>query len=82
VNEDKVERALDWIADVLEVVGIGGCLAFAAYVFTTAGVGAAAMAVNIMLVPYFIGRHQAAKSFVRLLPAVKAKWERDRSEEP
>jgi hypothetical protein len=82
VSEDKVERTLGLVADVFEVVGIGGCLGFLAYVFTQAGAGATSLCLTIMVAPYFIGRHQAAKSFMRLLPAVKAKWERDRSEEP
>lgn len=82
MSSERTEQILDWVADLLEVIGIGGCLAFVAYVFTSAGIGAAVMTANVMLVPYFIGRHQAAKAFGRLLPAIRAKWERDRSEEP
>jgi hypothetical protein len=82
MTEDKFERIADVASDVVAVIGIATLLAFVASVWREGGFGPAVASFALFFTAYMVGRHHATKAWWRVLPALKAKWERDRSEEP
>jgi hypothetical protein len=65
VNEDKLERALDIVWDVANVVLAAGLLAFVAYVWTGYSGRAAGMVFTMFAAAYFVGRWHCSKDWER-----------------
>ncbi len=73
-REDKIESALEFVADAFALVGVATMLAFLAYSWRKLGAGPTWTGLVLFLVPHFVGRWHAGKSFARDLRAVNALW--------